>query len=110
MDIVSSDGKQQFYKLDTLRFTIFEDKTAEYTMQWNDTTLGWRSLQPYPDIYIEIINAQGGILDKWDLGPHFFQCLPAHPVVYQRPGIVGVLDLAFQITMTIGAGTWTQCH
>jgi len=110
---VLANAATQFFKLDTLRFTIFEDHTAKYTMQWNATSLGWRA-PSYgdlpPDISVEIKNNQGGVMDKWDIGKHDMQCVSAHPVIFQSQGLVGVLDLASEITLTIGATRWTRCQ
>lgn len=110
--LTGTDGKQ-LYKLDTLRFTILEDLAAQYTQQWNATSLGWSSQRGpshvQPDIVVEIQNAQGGVMDKWDIGPQEFVC-GSRPVIFQSKGLVGVLDLASVINLTIGHSTWTPCY
>jgi hypothetical protein len=109
--IMSADGTQ-LYQFDTIRFTIFESGSTQYTLNWNATSLGWGAVRIQgsgpPDIFVEIQDAQGGDLDTWDIGRPDQPCQASHPVVFTnpkgKPNILETNTSALQVVVTIGGG------
>ncbi|HEY4776638.1 MAG TPA: hypothetical protein VIH56_03180 [Candidatus Acidoferrales bacterium] len=107
------DGGAQIYKLDTLRFTILDDGSTQYTLSWNATSLGWQSMAAQgsvtPHVVIELQNAAGGVLDTWDCGSQDWPC-GARPIVYTKAnGLAGMINLAVIIDLNIGGAGWVGC-
>jgi hypothetical protein len=111
--MIFMDGATQIYKLDTLRFTIFDNGATQYTLQWNATSLGWQS-RAYegavtPHILIEVVDSGGGAIDTWDVGSPDFLC-GAQPVVFTKTnGAAGVINSATGANLSIGGATWGGC-
>ena len=116
--ILQSAEGTQFYKFDTIRFTILENAgTTQYTLNWNATSLGWGADTKFnaPDIFVEIQDAQGGDLDTWDIGRPDQTCMPSHPVVFTnqngKPNILETNTGALGVVVTIaGKGDSSFFH
>ena len=112
MYLTANDGTQM-YKLDTLRFTIFDDGNTRYTLSWNATSLGWQSIRAQgavtPHIVLSVLNAAEGVLDPWDIGSPDWPC-GAQPVVFtNNNGKAGIISLAAIIDLNIGGADWGNC-
>jgi hypothetical protein len=114
--VILSGNVGQVYKFDTIRFTIFVSNTTQYTLNWDATSLGWGvSNSPHgpvpPEILVEILDAQGGALDSWDVGHPDEPCGGTHPVVFtDQNGKTGILNNnALQVTISIGGSTFAKC-
>ena len=103
----------QICKLDTIRFTIYEDTNVQYTLNWNYTSLGWTANPgwgPPPDITIQIKDGQGGLLDTWDIGHPNHPCGVEPEGYTTQNGKANILaNTELGVTIIIGPATWGHC-
>ena len=104
------------FQFEAMQFTIYEDVDTQYTMQWVGSSLSFHLAkgpgQILPYSIIEIADAQGGVLDKWEIGPQVFPC-GTNQAVFQTKGLKGVGAVVVDVTLTIAdrySEMWTLCQ
>ena len=102
------------YKLDTLRFTIFEmdNGVTQYSLSWNATSLGWSSNYAQGGgvtVSLELTDAGGGVLDNWNLGYKDFPCAGGPQSYLNTGGKPGTYEVCTGAILTLGAANWGHC-
>ncbi len=108
LTFVGTNGAQ-LYQLNTNRFNLLTDGTRTvYTLSWNGRSLGWTTRwndnQP-PDIFVEVEDSHGGVVDHWDVGRQHFLCAGG-PTAYSQPNALNVYGIAVTIVVTFGSAVW----
>jgi hypothetical protein len=85
------------YQLVNGTFTILTDGTRTiYNLAWVAQSLGWSTVHndnQAPDIVMLVTNAQGGVVDTWDVGRHHFTCAGGS-TVFTNPNAQNIYTVA----------------
>ena len=107
LTFVGTNGAN-LYRIAGTTFNLLTDGTkTTYHLSWNATSLGWTTRwnnSPAPDIFVQVQDINGGVVDSWNVGNQHLLCAGG-PTVYTNNNAQNVYGVAARIEVTFAFGS-----
>jgi hypothetical protein len=107
LTFVGTNGTK-LYQIAGTTFNLLTDGTKTiYHLSWNATSLGWTTRwnnSPAPDIFVQVEDNKGGVVDSWNVGNQHLLCAGG-PTVYTNNNAQNVYGVATMIVVTFSFGS-----